>query len=107
MDVKILAGILLLIAGVIFPMAMLFRLNSVLGRKPAPQPSRVGMLLTLNGVLPVALVTTGLAMLSAHMAVSPALRVVMIATWLTSVVLVTILVIGRDPGRGERGDDGR
>jgi len=105
--VRILAGILLLIAGVIFPMAMLFRMNSVLSRKPAPQPGRVGMLLTLNGVLPVALVTTGLAMLSARMAVSPTLRVVMIATWLTSVVLVTILIAGRDPGRGERGDDGR
>ena len=70
---RILAGILLLIIGVILPMAMLFWINSVLSRKPAPQPGRVGMLLTLNGVLPVALVTTGLALLSAQMAASPAL----------------------------------
>ena len=104
---RILAGILLLIIGVIFPMAMLFRINGVLSRKPAPQPSRVGMLLALNGVLPVALVTTGLAMLSASMAASPALRVVMIATWLTSVALVMILVIGSGASRGERGDDDR
>ena len=104
---RILAGILLLIIGVIFPMAMLFWINNVLSRKPAPQPGRVGMLLTLNGVLPVALVTTGLAMLSAHMAASPALRVVMIATWLTSVVLISILIVNGATVRGERGDDGR
>ena len=102
---RILAGILLLIIGVIFPMAMLFRMNSVLSRKPAPQPSRVGMLLALNGVLPVALVTSGLAMLSARMAESPALRVVVIATWLTSVALLIILIIGGRAGRGEKGDD--
>ena len=104
---RILAGILLLIIGVIFPMAMLFWMNGVLSRKPAPQPRRVGMLLTLNGVLPVALVTTGLAMLSAHMAASPALRVVMIATWLTSVALVIVLVVSRGTVRGESGDDDR
>jgi hypothetical protein len=103
--VRILAGILLLIVGVIFPMAMLFRMNSMLSRKPAPRPSRVGMLLTLNGVLPVALVTTGLAMLSARMVGSPTLRVVIIATWLTSVALVIILLIDRGAGRGKRGDD--
>jgi hypothetical protein len=103
--VRTLAGILLLIIGVIFPMAMLFWMNRVLSRKPAPQPSQVGMLLALNGVLPVALVTTGLAMLSARMAGSPALRVVVIATWLTSVALVIILVIGGRAGRGEKGDD--
>jgi len=96
----------LLIIGVIFPMAMLFWMNSVLNRKPAPQPSRVGMLLTLNGVLPVALVTTGLVLLSARMALSPALRVVMLATWLTSIVLVIILVLGRGARQAKKGDDG-
>ena len=61
---RTLAGILLLIIGVIFPMAMLFQMNSVLSRKPAPRPSRVGMLLALNGVLPVALIISGLMLLS-------------------------------------------
>jgi hypothetical protein len=103
--VKILAGILLLITGVAFPVAMLFWLNGVLSRKPAPPPGRVGMLLTLNGVLPVALITTGLVLLSARMAVSPALRVVMFATWLTSMVLVIFLVIGRGVRPGEQGDN--
>ena len=42
------AGIHLLTIGVIFPMVMLFRINSILGRKPAPRPGRVGMLLALN-----------------------------------------------------------
>ena len=104
---RILAGILLLIAGIIFPMAMLFWMNSILSRRPAPQPSRVGMLLTLNGVLPVALVSTGLAMLSAQMAASPALRVAIIATWLTSVALIIILIVNRGTVRGESGNDDR
>jgi hypothetical protein len=104
--VKTLAGVLLLIIGVIFPMAMLFRMNSVLSRKPAPQPSRVGMLLALNGVLPVALVVSGLMLLSAHFAASPALRAVMIATWLASAALLVVLLISRGAGREKEGGDG-
>ena len=93
---KPLAGILLLIAGVILPMAMLFRMNSILSRKPAPRPSRVGMLLALNGVLPVALVISGLMLLSASMMASAALRIVVIATWLASATLIFLfLVSGR------------
>ena len=102
---RTLAGILLLIIGVIFPMAMLFQMNSVLSRKPAPRPSRVGMLLALNGVLPVALVLSGLMLLSARFSASPALRAAMIATWVTSAALLIVLVIGRGGGGGKGGDD--
>jgi hypothetical protein len=104
--VRTLAGILLLTIGVIFPMAMLFRINSMLSRKPAPRPSRVGMLLALNGVLPVALVISGLMLLSVRFAVSPALRAAMIATWLASGALMIVLLISRGAGRGKGGDDG-
>jgi uncharacterized membrane protein (GlpM family) len=104
--VRALAGILLLIIGVIFPMAMLFQMNSVLSRKPVPRPSRVGMLLALNGVLPVALVLSGLMLLSARFSASPALGAAMIATWVTSAALLIVLVIGRGAGRGKGGDDG-
>jgi uncharacterized membrane protein (GlpM family) len=104
--VRTLAGILLLIIGVIFPMAMLFQMNSVLSRKPAPRPSRVGMLLALNGVLPVALIISGLMLLSDRFATSPALRAALIATWVASAALLILLVIGRGAGRGKRGDDG-
>lgn len=101
-----LGGILLLIIGVVFPMAMLFRINSVLSRKPAPRPSRVGMLLALNGVLPVALIISGLMLLSDRFAVAPALRAAMIATWLASLVLIIGLLVSRDAGRVKGGDDG-
>jgi hypothetical protein len=104
--VRTLAGILLLIVGVIFPMAMLFRMNSVLSRKPAPRPSRVGMLLALNGVLPVALIISGLMLLSARFSAAPALRAAMIATWVASLALLIILVIGKGAGRRKGGGDG-
>jgi hypothetical protein len=104
--VRTFAGILLLTVGVIFPMAMLFRINSILRRKPAPRPGRVGMMVALNGVLPVALVISGLMLLSDRFVVSPALRAAMIATWLASVVLVIVLLLGRGAGQGKGGDDG-
>jgi heme/copper-type cytochrome/quinol oxidase subunit 3 len=100
------AGILLLIFGVIFPMAMLFQINSMLSRKPAPPPSRVGMLLALNGVLPVALIISGLMLLSARFSAAPALRAAMIATWVASLALLIILAIGKGADRRKRGDDG-
>ena len=103
---RTLAGILVLIIGVILPMAMLFQLNSVLSRKPGPRPSQVGMLLALNGVLPVALVISGLMLLSARFSASPALRVAAIATWVASVALLIVLLIGRGAAREKGGDDG-
>jgi hypothetical protein len=104
--VRTLAGILLLIIGVIFPMAMLFQMNSVLSRKPAPRPSRVGMLLALNGVLPVALIISGLMLLSDRFAASPALRAALIATWIASAALLIAVVIGRGAGAEKGGGDG-
>jgi uncharacterized membrane protein (GlpM family) len=103
---KTLAGILLLIIGVIFPMAMLFQMNSVLSRKPAPRPSRVGMLLALNGVLPVALIISGLMLLSDRFATSAALRAALIATWVASAALLIVVVIGRGTGGEKGGGDG-
>jgi hypothetical protein len=104
--VRTLAGILLLIIGVIFPMAMLFQMNSVLSRKPAPRPSRVGMLLALNGVLPLAMIISGLMLLSDRFAASPALRAALIATWVASAALLIAVVIGRGAGAEKGGGDG-
>jgi hypothetical protein len=104
--VKTLAGILLLCLGVIFPMAMLFQMNRVLSRKPAPRPSRVGMLLALNGVLPVALIISGLMLLSTSFSASPALRVALIATWVASLALLIALSIGKGAGGEKGGGDG-
>jgi hypothetical protein len=104
--VRTLAGILLLIIGVIFPMTMLLRMNSMLSRKPAPRPGRVGMLLALNGMLPVALIISGLMLISARFSASPALRAALIATWVASLVLLIVLVIGRGAGGEKGGGDG-
>jgi hypothetical protein len=104
--VRALAGIVLLIIGVIFPMAMLFQMNNVLSRKPAPRPSQVGMLLALNGVLPVALIISGLMLLSDRFAASPALRAALIATWIASAALLIAVVIGRGAGAEKGGGDG-
>ena len=103
---RALAGILFLIIGVIFPLAMLFQMNSMLNGKPAPRPSRVGMLLALNGVLPLALIISGLMLLSDRFATSPALRAALIATWVASVALLIVVVIGRGADGEQGGGDG-
>jgi chromate transport protein ChrA len=87
-------------------MAMLFQINSVLSRKPAPRPSQVGMLLALNGVLPLALIISGLMLLSDRFAASPALRAALIATWVASGALLIVVVIGRGAGGEKGGSDG-
>ena len=58
------------------------------------------MLLALNGVLPVALIISGLMLISARFSASPALRAALIATWVASAVLLIVVVIGRGAGGG-------
>ena len=88
----IFAGILLLVGGFVVPMAMLVWLSGRLSRQPALRPIQVGLLLALNGVLPVALIISGLALISARVGASPVLRIVMASTWLASAVLLVILI---------------
>jgi hypothetical protein len=91
--VRIVAGILLLIAGVIFPMIILVWLNGRLNRKPLPRPGEVGLVLAFNGVLPVALITTGLGLMSARLGATSAMRIAMIAAWLASAVVLVALAL--------------
>jgi hypothetical protein len=91
---KVVAGILLLVGGFVAPLALLFWLNGRLNRKPAPRPGVVGLLLALNGVLPVALIISGLGLLSARVAASPALHIVSMAAWLAAAIVVVVLVVG-------------
>jgi hypothetical protein len=72
--VHIVIGILLLIAGVIFPLAMLFWLNGRMSRQPALSPRQVGLILTFNGVLPVGLITLGVGLLSPRVWTSSVVR---------------------------------
>lgn len=108
------AGILMLISGVIFPLAMVPWLNMRLGRQPALRPNQVGLVLALNGVLPVALITSGLALMSPRFWASEALRVAMLAAWLAVVAVLVGLFVVRAMARRrvarssqERGSHGR
>lgn len=99
------AGILLLIAGVIFPLIMLIWMNGRLRRKPLPRPGEVGLLLTFNGVWPVALITTGLGLMSVRLWATPALRIAMMAAWLASAAVLVALVLMAVAARRTGSDD--
>jgi|GEM_PF-1337533 hypothetical protein len=83
----IVAGILLLAAGVLFPLALLIWLSSRLSRPPALAPRRVGMWLALNFLLPVGLVLWGLRLISPRVAASAALHVAASAALLAAALL--------------------
>ena len=59
-----LLGILILTAGVTLPMALAGWLAFRLNRKPPLASQRAGLILALNGVLPVGLVLLGLGLMS-------------------------------------------
>ncbi len=106
---RILAGILLLAAGVICPMAMLFRVNSLLSRKPPPAARRVGLLIALNGVLPIGLIISGLGLLSPKVWASPVPRTASVTALIVAVVLLIVLAAtSRHPAdKRTGGDNGR
>ena len=85
-----LTGIVVLLVGIAFPMGMLVWMNGRMRRQPALQPRQVGMILALNGILPIGLVLIGLWLLSPPFGASPAVRVAII----TSGLAVTALLVG-------------
>ena len=99
---QIVAGILLVITGVFFPMAMLVWLGSRMRRPPPPRPRQVGMWLAFNFVLPVGMVLLGLSLISTAIRRGPVIR---IATWAAlgaAVVLLIALAIDAALARGAR-----
>lgn len=97
------AGILVLIAGVILPMVMVGWLARRMGRKPALSPGRVGLLLAFNGVLPVGLVLLGLGLLSPGFWSATWVRVAAIAACVAAVVILILLGMSRQAA--PRGND--
>jgi hypothetical protein len=83
-----LAGILILIIGVAFPMVMLVWLNSRMRRQPGLQPRQVGMLLALNGILPLGLVLTGLWLIHPPFGASLVFKTVLLACGLAVLALL-------------------
>jgi hypothetical protein len=103
-SVRVIAGILLLITGITFPLAMLFWLNGRLHRPPPLQPRQVGLLLAFNGVSPLGLIVLGLGLLSPKFGGTLTFWAVMLSTGLVAVALLiglwwTVMV-------ARRGDDG-
>lgn len=102
---RIVGGILLLVAGVIFPMAMVAWLSSRLNRRPRPTSRQIGLALALNGLLPVGLVLLGLGLMAPQLWALVWLRLAALAAWLAvGAVIVALIVSGRTgPGRGQDG----
>ena len=99
-----LIGILVLLIGVAFPMGMLVWLNSRMRRQPPLQPRQVGMLLALNGILPLGLVLGGLWLIHPPFGTGIAVK----ATVIASALAVVILLVGLWwTGRAARQTGGR
>jgi hypothetical protein len=101
--VHIIAGILLVITGVFFPMAMLVWLGGRMRQQPPPRPRQVGMWLAFNFVLPVGMVLLGLSLISPQFGASTTIRY---ATWAAlgaALVLLIALAIDAARARGSRG----
>ncbi len=99
------AGILLVVAGAIFPMAMLAWLNSRLSRQPRPTPRQIGLVLALNGLLPAGLVLLGLGLMLPQLWMQTWLRLIVLAAWLAvGVVIAALMASGRqESGRKQDG----
>jgi hypothetical protein len=99
-----LIGILVLLIGVAFPMGMLVWLNGRMRRQPPLQPRQVGMLLALNGILPLGLVLGGLWLIHPPFGTGMAVKAAVIA----SALAVVILLVGLWwAGRAARQTGGR
>jgi hypothetical protein len=85
---RVAGGILLLIIGVIYPMAILLWLNARLQRKPAPEPRQVSVILAFNGVFPLVLIGLGIGLLSARIWAMPAFQPALAFVGLTALVLL-------------------
>jgi hypothetical protein len=78
------AGIVLLLVGVGFPMGLIFWLNGRMQRKPGLTARQVGLLLAFNIFLPVGLIIVGLGLVSAEIWAVEVLRIVAVASLLAA-----------------------
>jgi hypothetical protein len=90
-----LAGVLLLMTGVIFPMAMLGWLAVRMGKKPPLGPERTGLILAFNGFLPVGLVLLGLGLMSPQFGALPWVRIAWIVALSAAAIVLVLLGVSR------------
>jgi hypothetical protein len=81
---RVVAGIILVIVGVAFPMGLMFWLSGRMRREPALTSRQVGLLLAFNGFLPVGLTILGLGLISAAIWAVWVLRIVAVASLLAA-----------------------
>ncbi|OQA41313.1 MAG: hypothetical protein BWY52_02611 [Chloroflexi bacterium ADurb.Bin325] len=93
------AGILGLVGGVIFPIAMVVWLSMRLNRRPALRLPQAVLALALNAALPAALITSGLALLLPHLWAVAALRYAVEAAWAAAGAILIALAVMRLAGR--------
>jgi hypothetical protein len=101
---RVLVGIAVLLAGIAFPMGMLIWLNGRMKQQPALASRQTGLLLALNGILPLGLVLGGLWLIRPAVGASTAFKAAIIAVGLAVfALLVSLWWIGRDvrPGGGQ------
>lgn len=107
-------AILLLLAGVSYPIAALVWFNRRLAQQPAPDPRQVGRILSFNLLLPVSLILAGIGFLVPRLGSSLALQ---LGTGLAAMAALLLLVeilfarwqagrAAKQPGRA-RSSDGR
>ena len=93
-----LAGVLVLMTGVIFPMAMLGWLAIRMGKKPPLGADRTGLVLAFNGLLPVGLVLLGLGLMSPQFGQLMWVR----AGWIAALVAAGLVLIALGVSNGRR-----
>ncbi len=93
-----LGGALLLLAGVIFPMAMVGWLAFRMNKKPPLPPGQVGLILAFNLILPVGLVLLGLGLLSPAFGAQAWVRL----AWTLSLAAAAVMLVIMGVSRGRR-----
>lgn len=94
-----LPGILMLLAGIGLPLALLVWLSQRLNRPPMPRPRQLGLWLAFDFVLPVGLILEGLRLISPRVAASPAARDAAVAAFGAAVLLAVGIVVERAAAR--------
>lgn len=90
-----LAGVLVLITGVIFPMVMLGWLALRMNRKPSLPPNEMGLILMFNGVLPVGLVLLGFGLMSPSFGALTWVRIARMVALAAAAVFLVALGVSR------------
>ena len=100
------AGILLLVAGVAYPMFIIAWLNRRLARKPGLSPRQLGRVLAFNAIFPVSLIFWGLGLMVPRLWAVLAVRMVAVMTALAALALLQGLWAGRQKGAGPAASEG-